>query len=129
LEQLAQRLREQHGVAATVLAADLTDSEELIRLQVLAVTRLTRAALPGMIARGRGAIINVSSLLAFSASLPSPPLPARATYAATKSYINTFTEILHSSCREPAFARKRSAQELCAPSFSSWWALTPTGCR
>ncbi len=70
-------------------------AEELIRLQVVAVTRLTRAALPGMIARGHGAIINVSSRLAFSAALPSPPLPKRATYAATKAYVNTFTQILH----------------------------------
>ncbi len=69
-------------------------AEELIRLQVLAVTRLTRAALPGMIARGQGAIINVSSRLAYSAPLPSPPLPKRATYAATKAYINVFTQIL-----------------------------------
>lgn len=69
-------------------------AEELVRLQVIAVTRLTRAALPGMIARGKGGIINVSSRLAFSAVLPSPPLPRRATYAATKAYINTFTQIL-----------------------------------
>ena len=69
-------------------------AEELIRLQIVAVTRLTRAALPNMIARGQGAVINVSSRLAFSATLPSPPLPKRATYAATKAYINTFTQIL-----------------------------------
>ncbi len=69
-------------------------AEELIRLQVLAVTRLTRAALPSMIAGGQGAVINVSSRLAFSATFPSPPLPKRATYAATKAYINTFTQIL-----------------------------------
>src|SRR5262245_12763123 len=69
-------------------------AEELIRLQVVAVTRLTRAALPGMIKRSRGAIINVSSRLALSASLSSPPLPKRAVYAATKAYINTFSQIL-----------------------------------
>jgi short-subunit dehydrogenase len=71
-------------------------AEELIRLQVVAVTRLTRAALPGMVARGQGAIINVSSRLALSGSLASPQLPKRATYAATKAYINTFTQILQS---------------------------------
>ena len=77
------------------VALDPDRAEELIRLQVVAVTRLTRAALPGMIARGHGAIINVSSRLAFSAALSSPTMPKRATYAATKAYINTFTQILH----------------------------------
>jgi len=74
------------------LAADR--AEELIRLHVLALTRLTRAALPGMLARGKGVIVNVSSRLSFSAALSSPPLPKRAVYAASKAYINTFTEIL-----------------------------------
>jgi short-subunit dehydrogenase len=58
-------------------------AEELVQLQVVAPTRLIRAALPGMIARGHGAVINVSSLLAFSASVPAAaPLPKRVTYAA-----------------------------------------------
>lgn len=70
-------------------------AEELIRLQVLAVTRLTRAALPGMIERGQGAVINVASRLAFSAAMPSPPLPRRATYAATKAFVVAFTRVLH----------------------------------
>jgi len=71
-------------------------AEELINLQVLAVMRLTRAALPGMIARGRGSIINVSSRLAFSASMGSVQLPKRATYAGTKAFINAFTQLLQS---------------------------------
>src|ERR1051325_2945660 len=39
---------------------DPNQAEELINLKVLAITRLTRTALPGMIQRGRGAVINVS---------------------------------------------------------------------
>ena len=69
-------------------------AEDLVRLQVVAPTRLTRAALPGMIARGYGAIVNVSSGLAFSGALPAPPLPHRAVYASSKAYINTFSETL-----------------------------------
>ena len=72
----------------------LERTEELLRLQVVAPTRLTRTALPGMIARGRGAVVNVSSGLAFSGALPAPPLPHRAVYASAKTYINTFSEIL-----------------------------------
>lgn len=82
------------GAYMPFVALDPDRAEELIRLQVVAVTRLTRAALPGMIARKQGAIINMSSLLAFSGSLPSPPLQKRATYAGAKAYINTFTQIL-----------------------------------
>jgi uncharacterized protein len=75
---------------------DPDKAEELINLQVLAVTRLTRAALPGMLERGRGAIINVSSRLAFSGALGSDPLPKRATYAGTKAFINAFTQLVQS---------------------------------
>jgi short-subunit dehydrogenase len=70
--------------------------EELINLKVLAVTRLTRAALPGMISRRLGWIINVSSRLAFSAPLGSAQQPKRATSVGAKAYINTFTQLLQS---------------------------------
>ncbi len=71
-------------------------AEELINLKILAITRLTRAALPGMLARGRGSIINVSSRLAFSGPLGSSRLPKRATYAGANAYINTFSQLLQS---------------------------------
>src|SRR5262245_57221413 len=63
--------------------AELDPERELeeIRLNVVALVRLTRAALPGMVARGRGAIVNVSSLAGESAG------PFNATYAATKAYV------------------------------------------
>ncbi len=69
-------------------------AENLIRVHVVATTRLTRAALPWMIERGSGGIVNVASLLAFSGSIPPDPLPLRATYAACKSYMLTFTQQL-----------------------------------
>jgi short-subunit dehydrogenase len=84
------------GAYKPFIDLDPDTADELIQLQVTAVTRLTRAALPGMASRKRGTIINVSSRLAFSGSMTAPSLPKRATYAATKSYINTFTQIIHS---------------------------------
>jgi len=75
---------------------DPDKAEELINLQVLAVARLTRAALPGMLARGHGAIINVSSRLGFSGSMGSVQMPKRATYAGTKAFINTFSQLVQS---------------------------------
>jgi uncharacterized protein len=66
----------------------------LIGVHVTAPTRLTQAALPAMTGRGRGAVINIASLLAFSGSLPPGPLPYRATYAAAKAYLLTFTTAL-----------------------------------
>jgi len=75
--------------------AELDPERELeeIRLNVLALVRLTRAALPGMLARGRGGIVNVSSLAGESAG------PFNATYAATKAYVTSFSESLHEEVR------------------------------
>jgi short-subunit dehydrogenase len=68
--------------------------DELLQVNTVAVVKLARAAVDGMIARGRGAIINVASLLAFSGALRLPTLPARATYAATKAFMVAFTQVL-----------------------------------
>jgi short-subunit dehydrogenase len=75
---------------------DPDKATELINLKVLAVTRLTRAALPRMLARGGGSIINVSSRLAFSGPMGSTQLPKRATYAGANAFINTFSQLLQS---------------------------------
>jgi short-subunit dehydrogenase len=67
---------------------------DVIAVNVTAPTLLARAALPGMLDRGEGAIIGVASMLAFAGSVPPDPLPYRATYAATKGYMVTFTRTL-----------------------------------
>ena len=81
------------GTTGPFARLDPDQEEAEIRLNVLALLRLTRAALPGMIARGRGAIINVSSLAAFA------PGPYDATYNATKAFVNSFTEALYEELR------------------------------
>ena len=68
-------------------------AERQIQLHCVATVRLTRAALPGMIARKSGGVINVSSLLSLSGPMKMPHLH-RANYAATKAFITTFTQIL-----------------------------------
>ncbi|KAG2572921.1 hypothetical protein PVAP13_7KG210500 [Panicum virgatum] len=63
----------------------------LVRLNVEAVTRVTHAVLPGMVERGRGAVVNMGS--GASAILPCDPLYT--VYAATKAYIDQFSRCLY----------------------------------
>jgi uncharacterized protein len=69
-------------------------ASELVDANTLAPIRLTRSVLPGMLQRGRGAVINVASLLAFSGPLGGPHLPQRAVYAGSKAFLVTFTQVL-----------------------------------
>lgn len=73
---------------------DLQVVTDLAGVHVMAVARLARAAIPAMVARGSGAIINVASLLAFSGPLPPQPLPYRAVYTGTKAFQVAFTQAL-----------------------------------
>ena len=61
----------------------------LVRLNVLALHDLTVAAVDALVARGGGAVLNVSSITAFQ------PLPGVATYAASKAFVQSFSEAVH----------------------------------
>jgi len=69
---------------------ELTDSEVegLISLNVESTTWMTRAVLPGMLARRAGCVVNMSSAAARA------PLPLLAQYSASKGYIENFTRSL-----------------------------------
>jgi short-subunit dehydrogenase len=64
-----------------------------INLNVMALVRLTHAAAVGMVERGSGGILNVSSLAGFQ------PGPSNATYGATKAFVTSFTEAVHEELR------------------------------
>lgn len=61
----------------------------MIQLNVTTLVALTHALLPGMIERGRGAVLNVASTAAFQ------PGPYMAVYYATKAFVQSFSEALH----------------------------------
>lgn len=66
---------------------------EMVRLNVEALVDLTARFLPGMVDRGRGAVINLASVAAFQ------PLPDNATYAATKAFVLSHGEAIHEELR------------------------------
>jgi short-subunit dehydrogenase len=74
------------GILGPFYQADLAGQDQMHRLHVMATLRLTHAALRGMVARKKGAVINVSSVAAFSES------PGNVSYCATKTWMNRFTE-------------------------------------
>ena len=144
LQQLAEQIRKDHSVDATVIPSDLattsgvdqlceqlreraihvdtlvnnagfgalgkfaelpTDRQtDMLMVNVVALTRLTRALLPAMLQRGRGGVLNVGSIAAYQAG------PYMSVYYASKAYVLSFTEGLreelagtglHVTCLEP----------------------------
>lgn len=65
-----------------------------IRLNVLALTRLAHAALAAMVPRGRGGVLNVSSLSGFQ------PMPTNAVYGASKAFVTALSQALHEEVRD-----------------------------
>jgi len=77
------------GSMGRFVEAPLDGQDAMHRVHVIATMRLSHAALPGMIARRQGGIINVSSVAAFTQN------PGSVSYCATKAWINSFTEGLY----------------------------------
>jgi uncharacterized protein len=72
---------------------DVDTETRQIGLNVVALVRLTHAALGPMVARRDGGILNVSSLAGMQ------PTPRNATYGATKAFVTSFTQSVHEELR------------------------------
>jgi NADP-dependent 3-hydroxy acid dehydrogenase YdfG len=83
------------GVAHYMPLVDLPadKARELVHVKVVAPTMLARAALPGMLVRGEGTIINVAGMIAFGG--PSPQSGGRAVYTGTLAHLVAMTQTLH----------------------------------
>jgi uncharacterized protein len=108
-ERARQRLKrelEERGLAVEVLVnnagfgsggafveLDAEQEASMVRTNVEAVVALTGMFVPEMVERGRGAVLNVASLIAFQ------PVPFQATYGATKAAVLSFSDALHEELR------------------------------
>jgi short-subunit dehydrogenase len=77
------------GLRGRFYETDVEAHDRMHRLHILAIVRLSHAALRGMTQRGKGSIINVSSVAGFFNT------PNNIGYCATKAWINSFTEGLY----------------------------------
>ena len=78
------------GLNSSFLETRIEDEQSLIEVLIVAVMRATHSALPGMVGRGRGGVINVSSVAGWMTS---------GTYSAAKAWATTFSEALATQLR------------------------------
>lgn len=71
-----------------------SDLQQMISVNLLALVELTHAAIPEMVKRSHGAVLNVSSIAGFL------PLPFEATYGATKAFVTSFSQGLYGELKD-----------------------------
>lgn len=71
--------------------AEVESLARIVRVNLQALTEVTATVLPGMVARGRGAVVNIGS----GSALVLPSFPLYSVYAATKRYVAVFSKNLH----------------------------------
>lgn len=76
------------GTHTPLLDSDVERMTQMVELNVTALTRLTYAAVPGFVARGRGAVINIASIVAIAPEL------LNGVYGGSKAFVVAFSQSL-----------------------------------
>jgi short-subunit dehydrogenase len=103
------------GAVTRLLDTDVERMDDMIALNVTALTRLTYAAAPAFVARGRGTIINIASIVGIS------PETLNGVYGATKAYV---VALSHSLQHELADKGIRIQAVLPAGTATEFWDKT-----
>jgi short-subunit dehydrogenase len=121
-EQLAERLRSEpiaglcnsagFGTSGIFHTLPIERESEEVVLNSLTLMELTHAALPGMVERGAGAVLNIASIAGFQ------PIPGMAVYSASKAFVQTFSEAVH----EELHGTRVSCTVLCPGPVPTEWA-------
>lgn len=105
------------GATAPLLASDVDKMDEMITLNVGALTRLTYAAAPGFAARGAGTIINIASIVGVA------PEVLNGVYGGTKAFVLAFTLSLQ---KELADRNIRIQAVLPGATATDFWGIAGT---
>jgi len=82
------------GVKGDFAKTNLDEELKMLDVQIAAMLKLTKAVLPGMIARKTGRILNVASVYSFS------PVPKQSVYSACKAFILSFSSALREEVKD-----------------------------
>ncbi len=102
------------GTHTSLLESDVERMEAMIRLNVTALMRLTYAAVPGLVARGGGTIINIASIVAVAPEL------LNGVYGGTKAFVQAFTTSLNHELADKGI---RAQAVLPGATRTDFWAL------
>jgi hypothetical protein len=101
------------GTSGAFSGIDLKRELEMVQVNIVALLELTRALLPGMIARKSGRILNIGSTAGFQ------PGPFMAAYYASKAFVNSFTEALWFELRDTGVTATVSCPGATATEFAA----------
>ena len=103
------------GAIMPLLETDVNKMDELISINITALTRLTYAAAPAFVARGTGTIVNISSVVGIA------PEMLNGVYGASKAFVTALSQSLQ---HELAPKGLRIQTVLPAATATEFWALS-----